>query len=173
MAGGEAGGGIIQHVGATPDQHQIGAEFGIAAGDGEAKAGVLAMIRSLAVEWGPHGIRLNGIAPGPFPTEGAFGRLRPAGTEMPPPEAGVALGRTGKPAELADLAAFLVSDGAGYITGEVLAIDGGRRLEGAAGPDLAALRGWTPAVWDSLRGVGRAAAPASADEAIPAIKDRS
>ncbi|MFD0390942.1 SDR family oxidoreductase [Tistrella bauzanensis] len=74
---------------------------------------------------------------------------------------GVALGRTGKPAELADLAAFLVSDGAGYITGEVLAIDGGRRLEGAAGPDLAALRGWTPSVWDSLRGVGRAAAPAS------------
>ncbi|MEN2990432.1 SDR family oxidoreductase [Tistrella sp. BH-R2-4] len=137
-----------------------------------AKAGVLAMIRSLAVEWGPHGIRLNGIAPGPFPTEGAFGRLRPAGTEMPPPEAGVALGRTGKPAELADLAAFLVSDGAGYITGEVLAIDGGRRLEGAAGPDLAALRGWTPAVWDSLRGVGRSAS-ASTDEAKPAIKDRS
>ena len=124
-----------------------------------AKAGVLAMIRSLAVEWGPHGIRLNGIAPGPFPTDGAFGRLRPADAEMPPAEAGVALGRTGKPRELADLAAFLVSDGAGYITGEVLAIDGGRRLEGAAGPDLAALRGWTPARWDSLRGLGRNTIP--------------
>lgn len=126
-----------------------------------AKAGVLAMIRSLAVEWGPAGIRLNGIAPGPFPTEGAFGRLRPAGTDLPPAEAGVALGRTGRPQELADLAAFLVSDGAGYITGEVLAIDGGRRLEGAAGPELPALRSWTPETWAALRNLGRQPAAAA------------
>lgn len=96
-----------------------------------AKAGVLAMTRSLAVEWGGRGIRLNAIAPGPFPTEGAWERL------VPKPELAKAfeeknpLRRAGRHEELANLAAFLVSDQAGYINGECVTIDGGEWLQGA------------------------------------------
>jgi NAD(P)-dependent dehydrogenase (short-subunit alcohol dehydrogenase family) len=95
-----------------------------------AKAGVVAMTRSLAVEWGPKRIRLVAISPGAFPTPGADERLVPDaaagrhGTNNP-------LGRPGRPEELADLAAFLVSDQAAYIQGECVTIDGGRWLKGA------------------------------------------
>jgi NAD(P)-dependent dehydrogenase (short-subunit alcohol dehydrogenase family) len=96
-----------------------------------AKAGVQALTRSLAVEWGNRGIRMNAIAPGPIPTEGAFSRL------LPRPELEVAakkripLGRFGTTEEFANLAAFLISDGSGYINGEVVTMDGGEWLQGA------------------------------------------
>ena len=95
------------------------------------KAGVEALMRSLAVEWGNRGIRMNAIAPGPIPTQGAFSRLLPhSGLEA------VALDRNplhrfGSIEELANLAAFLVSDGSGYINGEVIRMDGGEFLQGA------------------------------------------
>lgn len=91
-----------------------------------AKAGVLVMTRSLAIEWARHKIRMNAIAPGPFPTEGAWSRLVPGGVSNEELGQHVPLGRVGQPSELADLATFLVSDGAGFITGECVTIDGGR-----------------------------------------------
>jgi NAD(P)-dependent dehydrogenase (short-subunit alcohol dehydrogenase family) len=96
-----------------------------------AKAGVLAMTRSLAVEWGTYGIRLNAIAPGPFPTEGAWKRLFPNADFGEQYKKRIPLGRFGEHGELANLAAFLVSDGASYINGECVAIDGGETLAGA------------------------------------------
>jgi len=95
------------------------------------KAGVEALTRSLAVEWGDRGIRLNAIAPGPIPTQGAFSRVLP----LPELES-VALDRNplhrfGTVEELANLAAFLVSDGSGYVNGEVIRMDGGEFLQGA------------------------------------------
>jgi NAD(P)-dependent dehydrogenase (short-subunit alcohol dehydrogenase family) len=96
-----------------------------------AKAGVEALMRSLAVEWGDRGIRMNAIAPGPIPTQGAFSRVLPRpeleklALERNP------LHRFGTVEELANLAAFLVSDGSGYINGEVIRMDGGEFLQGA------------------------------------------
>jgi NAD(P)-dependent dehydrogenase (short-subunit alcohol dehydrogenase family) len=96
-----------------------------------AKAGVEALTRSLAVEWGDRAIRMNAIAPGPIPTQGAFSRVLPhPGLEK------IALDRNpqhrfGTVEELANLAAFLVSDGSGYINGEVIRMDGGEFLQGA------------------------------------------
>jgi NAD(P)-dependent dehydrogenase (short-subunit alcohol dehydrogenase family) len=95
------------------------------------KAGVEALTRSLAVEWGNRGIRMNAIAPGPIPTQGAFSRVLPH-----PSLESVALERNplqrfGTVEELANLAAFLVSDGSGYINGEVIRMDGGELLQGA------------------------------------------
>jgi NAD(P)-dependent dehydrogenase (short-subunit alcohol dehydrogenase family) len=95
------------------------------------KAGVEALMRSLAVEWGNRGIRMNAIAPGPIPTHGAFSRV------LPRPELETLaldrnpLHRFGTVEELANLAAFLVSDGSGYINGEVIRMDGGEFLQGA------------------------------------------
>jgi NAD(P)-dependent dehydrogenase (short-subunit alcohol dehydrogenase family) len=96
-----------------------------------AKAGVLALTRSLAVEWGPRGIRLNAIAPGPVPTEGAFSRLLPKPELENLAKDRVPLRRFGTPEEIANLAAYLVADGSGYINGEVVTIDGGEWLQGA------------------------------------------
>lgn len=96
-----------------------------------AKAGVLAMTQSLAVEWGGRGVRLNAIAPGPFPTKGAWERLVPRADLAQRFETKNPLGRVGRHEELANLASFLLSDGAGYINGEVVTIDGGEWLQGA------------------------------------------
>jgi NAD(P)-dependent dehydrogenase (short-subunit alcohol dehydrogenase family) len=96
-----------------------------------AKAGVLAMTRSLAVEWGGRGIRLNAIAPGPFPTAGAWERLVPKPELAAAFEAKNPMKRAGRHEELANLAAFLMADDVGYINGEVVTIDGGEWLQGA------------------------------------------
>jgi NAD(P)-dependent dehydrogenase (short-subunit alcohol dehydrogenase family) len=96
-----------------------------------AKAGVLAMTQSLAVEWGGRGVRLNAIAPGPFPTPGAWERLAPKPELARHLETRNPLGRPGEHRELADLAAFLLADGSGFINGEVVTIDGGEWLKGA------------------------------------------
>lgn len=96
-----------------------------------AKAGVLAMTRSLAVEWGPKGVRLNAIAPGPFPTKGAWERLVPRPELATQLETRNPLGRPGEHLELANLASFLMADGSGYINGDCITIDGGEWLKGA------------------------------------------
>ncbi len=97
-----------------------------------AKAGVLAMTRSLAVEWAKYGIRFNAIAPGPFPTKGAWSRLLPGDmSEKLNLEAEIPLRRSGERQELSNLAAYLVSDFAAYLNGEVVTIDGGEWLQGA------------------------------------------
>jgi NAD(P)-dependent dehydrogenase (short-subunit alcohol dehydrogenase family) len=96
-----------------------------------AKAGVVAMTRSLAVEWGRHGIRLNAIAPGPIPTEGAFSRLMPRADLAEERARRIPAGRFGTPEELAELAAFLISDGADWIRGEIVTLDGGEWLRNA------------------------------------------
>jgi NAD(P)-dependent dehydrogenase (short-subunit alcohol dehydrogenase family) len=93
-----------------------------------AKAGVLVLTRSLAVEWAAYGIRLNAIAPGPVPTEGAFSRLMPDPSFEEQARNRVPLKRFGTPREIADAAVFLLSDGAGYITGDCLTVDGGEWL---------------------------------------------
>jgi NAD(P)-dependent dehydrogenase (short-subunit alcohol dehydrogenase family) len=93
-----------------------------------AKAGVLAMTRSLAVEWAAYGIRINAIAPGPFPTEGAWKALMPTPEIEEAAKKRIPAGRFGDHRELASLAAFLVSDAAPYITGECVTIDGGEWL---------------------------------------------
>jgi len=113
-----------------------------------AKAGVLALTRSLAVEWARYGIRQVAIAPGPFPTEGATSRL------MPTPEIEqqmlnrIPLRRVGNKEELAHLAAYLISDYAGYINGEVVTIDGGEWLQGAG--EFNDLLEITEEQWDTL-----------------------
>lgn len=114
-----------------------------------AKAGVLAMTRSLAVEWAKYKIRMNAIAPGPFPTKGAWDRLLPepiahqfeASMKVP-------LGRVGEMQELANLAAYLLSDYSAYITGEVITIDGGEWLKGAG--EFNHLEALSSETWDSI-----------------------
>jgi NAD(P)-dependent dehydrogenase (short-subunit alcohol dehydrogenase family) len=96
-----------------------------------AKAGVLAMTRSLAIEWARHNIRLNAIAPGPFPTEGAWSRLMPSKEFEEHARNAHPMKRFGRHEELANLVVYLVSDGAGYVNGECVVIDGGQWLRGA------------------------------------------
>jgi len=112
------------------------------------KAAVLAMTRSLAVEWGPRNIRLNAVAPGPFPTPGAWDRLVPDGME----DAALArnpLGRVGEPLELANLAAYLMSDHSGYVNGDCITIDGGATLKDGA--NFSHLENLTEEQWDAMR----------------------
>lgn len=96
-----------------------------------AKSGVQALTRSLAVEWGDRGIRMNAIAPGPVPTEGAFSRLLPRPELEELAKKRIPLGRFGTAEEFANLAVFLVSDGSGYINGDTITMDGGEWLQGA------------------------------------------
>jgi NAD(P)-dependent dehydrogenase (short-subunit alcohol dehydrogenase family) len=112
-----------------------------------AKSAILAMTRSLAVEWGPKGVRTVAIAPGAFPTPGASGQLRPEGRD----EAWASrnpLERTGEHGELTDLASFLVCDRAGYINGEMVVQDGGAHLRGSGVEDLLQ---WSEAQWEKQR----------------------
>lgn len=121
-----------------------------------AKAGVLAMTRSLAVEWAKYGIRTNAIAPGPFPTKGAWDRLFPkALTEQFALEKKVPLKRVGDHQELANLAAYLVSDFSAYVNGEVVTIDGGEWLQGAG--EFNMLDAVPKEMWDLLEQQIRAA----------------
>lgn len=114
-----------------------------------AKAGVLAMTRSLAVEWAKYGIRMNAIAPGPFPTKGAWDRLLPGDLKEKFDLAKkVPLKRVGEHQELANLAAYLVSDFSAYINGEVITIDGGEWLKGAGQFNL--LEAIPEEMWDQL-----------------------
>jgi len=115
-----------------------------------AKAGVLT--KSLAVEWGPRGIRTCAIVPGLFPTEGAWSRL------MPKERGGdeelvktIPLRRVGEHIELANLAAFLVSDGAAYITGDAVVIDGGKMQSGGGGASTQSMLEWTDEQWEAIR----------------------
>ena len=120
-----------------------------------AKAGVLAMTRSLAVEWAKYGIRCNAIAPGPFPTKGAWDRLLPGDLKDKFDLAKkVPLKRVGDHQELANLAAYLVSDFSAYVNGEVITIDGGEWLKGAGQFNL--LEAIPEELWDQLEAMIKA-----------------
>lgn len=120
-----------------------------------AKAGVLAMTRSLAVEWAKYGIRSNAIAPGPFPTKGAWDRLLPGDlAEKFDMSKKVPLKRVGDHQELANLAAYLVSDFSAYINGEVVVIDGGEWLKGAGQFNI--LEQIPEELWDQLEAMIKA-----------------
>lgn len=121
-----------------------------------AKAGVLAMTRSLAAEWGKYGIRSNAVAPGPFPTKGAWSRLLPGELmEKFDMTKKVPLNRLGRHEELADLVTYLVSPYSGYINGEVVTIDGGEWLKGAGQFNL--LDQIEPGMWDAIEQLVRGA----------------
>ena len=111
------------------------------------KTGVLAMTRSLAVEWASRGIRVLAVAPGSFMTEGFLARVRERGGDLDA-EVENSLERAGHPDELANLASYLISDGARHINGEMIAIDGGRHLRNSGVEDLLDR---TDADWAALR----------------------
>lgn len=113
-----------------------------------AKGGALIMTKSLAAEWGKYGIRLNCIAPGPFPTKGAWDRLFPEPlASLMDPTSRIPLKRVGEHQELANLAAYLMSDFSGYITGETITIDGGEVLSNG---EFNHLEKVTPEMWDMI-----------------------
>ncbi len=119
-----------------------------------AKAGVLALTRSLAVEWAKYDIRTNAIAPGPFPTEGAWSRLLPGDlVDKFDPARRVPLKRVGDHQELANLAAYLLSDYSSYINGEVVTIDGGEWLQGAG--EFNNLEAVPNELWDQMEKMRR------------------
>jgi len=114
-----------------------------------AKAGGLALTRSLSVEWARHGIRLNALAPGPVMTEGAMSQLFPSEEIVQRRAAKIPAGRFGSPDEIAELAAFLVSDASALIRGEVVTIDGGEWLSGAG--EFNELVDQPPSFWEAMR----------------------
>jgi NAD(P)-dependent dehydrogenase (short-subunit alcohol dehydrogenase family) len=119
------------------------------------KAGLHVMTKSLAVEWGRHGIRLNSIAPGPFPTEGATKRLRPGGgfddsSKLNP------MRRVGQMSELQNLATFLMADGCEWLTGETIAIDGAGYLATGSGAYFTELDKLSDADWERMRAMIKA-----------------
>ena len=120
-----------------------------------AKAGVLAMTRSLAVEWAKYGIRSNAIAPGPFPTKGAWDRLLPGDLrDKFDMKKKVPVGRVGEHQELANIAAYLMSDFSAYVNGEVITIDGGEWLKGAGQMNM--LEEIPQEMWDVMEQMIRA-----------------
>ncbi|HTW32986.1 MAG TPA: SDR family oxidoreductase [Rhizomicrobium sp.] len=112
------------------------------------KAGLNIMTKSLATEWGPFGIRLNAIAPGPFPTKGAWERLSPQGANRGNSSNAIPMGRNGEMSELANLAVFLMADGVDYLTGQTIAIDGAMHLTGG---NFAALSQLGDSDWENIR----------------------
>ena len=126
---GEKQGGNVLNIVTTYAAANCGSGFVVPSAC--AKAGVLAMTRSLAVEWAKYHIRLNAIAPGPFPTEGAWSRLMPSKQFEEHAKEAHPMKRFGRHEELTSLAAFLLSDMAEYINGECVVIDGGAWLRGA------------------------------------------
>jgi NAD(P)-dependent dehydrogenase (short-subunit alcohol dehydrogenase family) len=122
------------------------------------KAGINVMTKSLAVEWGPKGIRLNAISPGAFPTEGVKSHLRPEGdTGVDVFAVGNPLGRSGEMAELANLAVYLLAPGSEYVNGQTISIDGGFDLVRVGGDER---KDWTDEQW------------AAARDAIKAVNER-
>ena len=116
-----------------------------------AKAGVLSMMKSLANEWGPKGIRTVMVAPGIFPTPGASARLYPDPAEYEAQVARVPVGRVGQHAELADLCSYLMSEYAGFINGECIAMDGGASLVEGGGGTVQYLHAWGHEQWEEFR----------------------
>ena len=119
------------------------------------KAGLNIMTKSLAAEWGPNGIRLNAIAPGPFPTKGAWERLNPQSANRGGSASTIPMERNGEMDELANLAVFLMADGCDYLTGQTIAIDGGMHL--ASGGNFWALSQLGDEDWARIKGEVKAA----------------
>lgn len=130
-----------------------------------AKAGVDVMTKSLAVEWGKHGIRLNAIAPGIFPTEGATARLRPADNPHGVEKAANPTKRLGNTSELANLSAFLLAGGCEWLSGQTIAIDGAHSL--ANGAYFTAYSDWTDQQWAEAR--ERVKAASDADKKLRSV----
>ena len=113
------------------------------------KSGINAMTKSLAAEWGKYGIKVNGIAPGPFPTKGAWERLNPDDSNDDGMMSTVPLGRVGEMIELQNLATFLMADGCDYLTGQTIGIDGAQYLTG--GGTFSQLDKLSDDDWESMR----------------------
>ena len=119
------------------------------------KAALNVMTQSLAVEWGPTGIRFNAIAPGPFPTEGMSARLNPGQQQNAYEDMrGNPMGRVGEMAELANLAVYLLSRGSEYVNGQTIAIDGGQY--NASGGNFSRLSEWGDDQWQAVKDMIRA-----------------
>ena len=112
------------------------------------KSGINAMTKSLAAEWGKYGIKINGIAPGPFPTKGAWDRLNPDDNDDGMMNT-VPLGRVGEMSEIQNLATFLMADGCDYLTGQTIGLDGGQYLTG--GGTFSQLDKLSDQDWENMR----------------------
>jgi NAD(P)-dependent dehydrogenase (short-subunit alcohol dehydrogenase family) len=133
------------------------------------KAGIDVMTKSLATEWGRYGIRLNAIAPGIFPTEGATARLRPGADPHSREKGDNPMRRLGKMHELTNLAAFLMADGCEWLTGETIALDGAYHL--AQGAYFTHYMDWTDEQWQDAR--DRIKAQTEKDKALRTAKPSS